>query len=145
MPRGRRPAATPSRPLHTQPFLLGVVAAGGALGSAVRYLVARWLPAAGTGWPVATLTVNLVGALLLGLLLEELARHADRGRRQVLRLFAGTGFCGGLTTYSTLAVETDLLARGGHTGTAVAYALVSVTAGLLATAAGVGLALVVRR
>jgi CrcB protein len=58
----------------------------------------------------------------------------------VLRLFAGTGFCGALTTYSTLAVEVDLLADAGRWATAVAYGLVSVVAGLGTAAAGIAVA-----
>lgn len=135
-----------TRPLHGQPQLMAVVALGGATGSMARYLVTRAVPTAADGWPVATLTVNLAGSLVLGLLLEALARRgADRGRRQVLRLLVGTGFCGGLTTYSTLALEIDLLLRHDRAGLALTYGLVSVVAGLVATAVGVGLAVVVRR
>lgn len=129
-----------TRPLHGRPLLLGVVALGGAAGSTVRYLVGLALPTEVDGWPAATLLVNLAGALVLGLLLEALAHD-----RHLLRLLVGTGFCGGLTTYSTLAVEIDLLLRDGRAALAVTYGLVTVVAGLVATAAGVGLAVVVRR
>ena len=122
------------------------VGVGGALGTAARVIVSDVLPTSGRGWPTATLAVNLVGALLLGLLLEGLGRGGpDEGRRRTARLFVGTGFCGGLTTYSTFAVEVDLLARGEHGGLAAGYAVVSVTLGLLAAAAGIALAAVVRR
>ncbi len=135
-----------TRPLHAQPLLLAVVASGGATGSMARYLTARAVPTTAGGWPVATLLVNLTGSLVLGLLLEALARRgADRGRRQVLRLLVGTGFCGGLTTYSTLALEIDLLLQHDRVGLAVTYGLVSVVAGLVASAVGVGLAVAVRR
>ncbi len=135
-----------TRPLHGQPLLMAVVTLGGSIGSLVRYLVSRVAPTAAGGWPVATLVVNLAGSLVLGLLLEALARRgADRGRRQVLRLLVGTGFCGGLTTYSTLALEVDLLLRNDRVSLALTYGSVSVVAGLVATAVGVGLAVVVRR
>jgi fluoride exporter len=137
---GERPDA-PARPAHHEPLLVLAVAAGGLLGAPARYAVGRWLPTPAHGWPTATFLVNLVGAFLLGLLLEALARRGpDVGGRRVLRLFAGTGFCGALTTYSTLAVEVDLLADADRWATAVAYGLVSVVAGLGTAAAGIAVA-----
>jgi CrcB protein len=117
------------------------VVAGGLLGAPARYLLSLALPTPVDGWPTATFVVNIVGAFVLGLLLEALARSGpDVGWRRVMRLFAGTGFCGALTTYSTLAVELDLLAHHGRWGLAVGYALASVVTGLALAAAGVSLA-----
>ena len=135
--------ATPTRgrPVHLRPVFLAAVAAGGLLGAPARYLIAEELPTPGDGWPTATFATNLVGAFLLGVLLEGLARGGpDLGWRRTVRLVAGTGFCGAVTTYSTLAVEADLLVRDARWGLAVGYGAASVLAGLLATAAGIGLA-----
>lgn len=129
------------RPLHARPLLWAVVAAGGALGTAVRDRVAAALPHGDDGWPLATLLVNLAGCVLLGVLLEGLARAGpDAGRRQLVRLAGGTGLCGGLTTYSTLALEVVLLVRRGSWPLAAGYALVSVLAGLVAVAVGIAAA-----
>jgi CrcB protein len=133
------PGAGP--PAHHQPRMWLAVALGGLLGTPVRYAVGGWLPTPADGWPTATFLVNLSGAFLLGLLLEALARRGpDVGGRRALRLFAGTGFCGALTTYSTLAVEVDLLVDHGRWAVAVGYAAASVAAGLVAAAAGVAVA-----
>ena len=119
------------------PQSLLLVALGGAMGTSIRQLVAQLLPVSDGGWPAATLAVNVSGAFLLGVLLEALARGGTEvGWRLRTRLFAGVGFCGALTTYSTLAVEALLLVRGDQSGTAVAYAVASVVAGLLAAVAG---------
>jgi CrcB protein len=131
----------PPRPHHAQPLLLGLVALGGFLGAATRYGVALVLPSASGRWPTGTFVVNLVGAFILGALLEGLARGGpDAGWRRRARLLVGTGFCGALTTYSTLAVETDLLVRDGAPGLALAYVVVSVVAGLFASAVGIAVA-----
>ena len=75
---------------------------------------------------------------MLGLLLEGLARRGtDIGRRRRLRLFAGTGFCGGFTTYSALAVELDLLLRDQQLAVAAGYAMTTLIGGLAATIAGI--------
>jgi CrcB protein len=129
------------RPQHVQPLLLILVAAGGFIGAAARYGISSGLPSRSGSWPTGTFVVNLAGAFLLGLLLEALARRGpDMGWRRRIRLFLGTGFCGAFTTYSTLAVEADLLVRDGATGIAAAYAVVSLFAGFVATAAGIALA-----
>ena len=126
-------------PSHRQPALVGWVVLGGAAGTAVRLAAEAQLPRP-ADLPLPTLLVNLAGALVLGALLEGLARRgADAGRRRGVRLLVGTGFCGGLTTYSTLAVEVDLLLAGRPLA-GVGYALVTVLLGLAAAAAGVAAA-----
>ena len=128
-------------PLHTQPLLVCLVAVGGALGTAARYGVSLALPTTTGHWPVGTFVVNMVGSFVLGALLEGLARSGpDSGRRQQARLLIGTGFCGALTTFSTLAVESDLLVRNHNSGLALAYAAGSLAGGLVMTALGVAAA-----
>jgi CrcB protein len=125
--------------------LIGLVGIGGALGTAARYGLAQWLPA-GAGLPRGTLIANLVGAIILGVLLESLARRGpDLGSLRRARLLIGTGFCGGLTTFSTLAVETDLLVRAHRDGLAAAYAVGSIGAGVALAALGIVVAARVHR
>lgn len=129
------------RPLHLRADAVALVALGGVAGTLLRYGVARWLPTAGGSWPWATLLANVGGAFLLGVLLELLGRAGpDEGWRRQLRVLLGAGFCGGLTTYSTLAVEADLLVRSGDSGLAIGYLAASLTLGLVATAAGIAAA-----
>lgn len=133
---------TPIVPLRS----LLLVGAGGLAGAALRYRLGVWFPHRAGGWPGATFAVNVCGAFLLGLLLEALVRlGSDTGWRQRARLGLGTGFLGAFTTYSALAVDTDLLLRGGHPWTAAAYGLGTVLLGGLATTAGIALGALVRR
>ena len=129
-----------TRPHHTDPVLVASVFAGGALGSLARYGLSHALPAR-DGWPVGTLTENLVGAFLLGLLLQWLLLQGhETPRRRWLRLTLGTGVMGGFTTYSAFALELHGLLADARFGIAVGYALVSVVAGAAACLAGVRLA-----
>jgi len=126
-------------PLHRRPLALLAVLFGGVVGTLARHGVALALPE--RPWPVGTFTVNLVGALLLGVLLEGLARAGDdTGPRRLVRLGLGTGMLGAFTTYSALAVEADLLVRDGRPLLAAAYALATVIAGLLLSTLGIALA-----
>ena len=123
--------------VHLTPTFIALVAIGGMAGSLARHGVERLLGTS-DGLPVGTLTVNLVGAFALGVLLEALAtRGSDVGHRRAARLLVGTGFLGGFTTYSALAVETDALLRDGKVALALVYVLTTVVVGLLASFAGV--------
>ena len=110
------------------------VALGGAIGSLLRYQagrgMTRWLGAqAVPAFPWATLTVNVVGSLAMGLLAGWLARHGQGGEQW--RLFLGVGVLGGFTTFSAFSLEMMLLIeRQPLQG--ITYALVSVLAGLTA-------------
>lgn len=108
------------------------VAVGGAAGAGVRWGVVTTFDAGLFPWQV--LVINVAGSLLLGVLLAEEWTH--RSARVLLHDAAGIGFCGGLTTFSTFAVEVVDLVRDDHAGTAVAYAATSVIASVAATAAG---------
>jgi CrcB protein len=105
------------------------VAVGGAAGAAMRYgiaLAAPWHPPA---FPWATLAVNLVGCLLIGVALVLLTEVvAGPGW---LRPMIAPGLLGGFTTFSAFAVESVRLSDAGATRTAAAYVAVSVVAGLL--------------
>ena len=128
-----------ARPVHLRSRSLGTVVVGGTLGTGAREALALTFPAAPGTLPVTIAVINVVGSFALGLLLESLLRRGpDRGRRRDLRLLVGTGVLGGFTTYSALAVDTGLL-LDGHAGVALAYALGSVVAGVLAAAGGVAL------
>ena len=135
---GRRQLA---RPLHVRLDAVLLVFVGGFVGTIARYGVALHEPTTTGHWPVGTLGVNIAGAFILGALLEGLPRSGpDAGARQRARLLLGTGFCGALTTYSTLAVEADLLVREHRAALAGLYLAVSVLGGLLATIAGIAAA-----
>jgi CrcB protein len=132
------PDADPERPLHLRPGAVALVASGGFVGTLARYGLSRLDPTHVRTWPWGTFVANILGALVLGVLLEWLARRGvDGGWRRRARLLLGTGFCGALTTYSALAVETDLLVRGHRPGLAVGYLAASVLAGVLATVLGI--------
>jgi fluoride exporter len=110
------------------PGLLAVVAAGGAAGTLLRLAVARALPSGGAAFPWDTLLVNLFGSLVIGFIVVTTVERLAPSR--YFRPLIGTGFCGGLTTFSTFAVEIVLLVRAGRIGMAALYALVSLIAGI---------------
>ena len=116
---------------------LAAVFAGGAVGTAARAGLATWTAPEPGHWPWATFVVNIVGAFILGFvttrLLERLPLSAYR------RPLLGTGLCGGLTTFSTMQVETLQMIERHHYGLAVGYTVASIAAGLLAVYAATAL------
>ena len=113
---------------------LAAIGAGGAIGALARYGLSDAFPAEPGRFPITTFTINVVGAFLLGVLLEWLVRH--RSIEHWARFFAGVGVLGAFTTFSTLATEVVELTRDGHGAIAALYAVASVVAGLAAVVAG---------
>ncbi|HRP08288.1 MAG TPA: fluoride efflux transporter CrcB [Gemmatimonadales bacterium] len=117
-----------------------LVALGGALGSAGRYLVAIWSGQLGgeVRFPAGTLAVNLIGCLMIGMLAafgeRTTALSADA------RLFLMTGVLGGFTTFSAFGLETATMLRRDDFTTALVYVAVSVIGGLVAVWLGWGIA-----
>ena len=118
------------------PFIASsYVALGGAIGAVLRYQTGRamthWLgPNVITAFPWATLTVNIVGSLAMGLLAGFLARHGHGGEQW--RLLIGVGVLGGFTTFSAFSLELMLMIARGQGPQAFIYGAVSVLAGLSA-------------
>jgi fluoride exporter len=113
-------------------FLL--VGLGGAIGAMTRFGIGRLLGASSFPW--ATLTVNVVGGLLMGLLAGWLVA---RNGNEPLQLFLGVGVLGGFTTFSAFSLETILLIVRGAPGQAALYVLASVVASVAAVAIGLWL------
>jgi fluoride exporter len=138
-------AGAAARPVHLRWSAIGLVVAGGTIGTLLRYVLAQVVPSWG-GIPVAIFLINVTGAFLLGWLLEALVRGGpDHGRRRSLRLFAGTGILGGYTTYSTFAVDTDGLLLGAQFGASALYGLATVLVGAAASVAGIALGAALHR
>lgn len=107
------------------------IAVGGAIGALLRAGLAEAMPQG--DWPVSTLTVNVVGTILLAALAAMIA-----WRRQLphwLHPMVGIGFCGSLTTFAGIQVEALLLMRDGRAGTAVLYLTTSLLLGMAAVVA----------
>ena len=118
--------------------LLAVFVGGGA-GAVCRYSVSRFVGAGyGGAFPLGTFLINITGCFTLGLLASLLAA-THRDVMLPLALLA-TGFLGGYTTFSTYAVEGVMLYNVRSGRLALSYLLGSVVAGLLAAAAGAGVA-----
>lgn len=109
---------------------------GGGIGAVLRHganrLGAAWL---GTGFPLSTLAVNVLGSLLMGVLAGLLAEGPAAS--QHLRLFLTTGVLGGFTTFSAFSLEALTLWERGQPGLAAAYVAGSVLLSLGAVALGV--------
>ncbi len=108
------------------------VAIGGAIGSVGRYLINTvWLPAAGPhALPWGTLTVNVAGSFLYGLLFAVLTAYLPASG--TLRVALLAGFLGGFTTFSSFSFESVRLIQEGQAVLAMVYVVASVVSCLLA-------------
>jgi CrcB protein len=136
----RSAPAAPASSTRPSPADVGLVTAGGAFGTGLRYGVTLAVPVV-QGIPVAIFGINVVGAFVLGVLLETLAElGADHGLGRRLRLGLGTGVLGGFTTYSTLATDDVTLALLHGPGAALGFGVATVLVGAVASIAGIVLA-----
>ena len=118
--------------------LLILATIGGAIGSGARHLVNVGMTRAlGPGFPWATLTVNVVGSLLMGFLVDMILRRF--GGSPEMRTFLATGILGGFTTFSAFSLDISTLLGRGETGAAIGYIIASVAISLLALYAGLAL------
>ena len=114
------------------------VAGAGAVGAVTRYYTDwgirhRW----SSPLPVGTVAINLLGSLALGVLTGLVLYHGAPAR---LTLVAGTGFCGGFTTFSTYSYETVRLVQGGRSRAAAANVTITLIGALVLAAIGLALA-----
>ena len=119
------------------------VALGGAIGAVMRYQTGRWMtgvigPQAMSLFPWATLAVNAVGSLLMGLLAGWLIKVSPESQDQ-WRLLVGTGILGGFTTFSAFSLEVWFMVERGQIGFAALYAILSVTLSISALVFGLTL------
>lgn len=115
-----------------------LIALGAAVGAPLRYLTDRFIQARHDAvFPWGTLTVNVVGSLIMGFLVGAAA--AGRLDPMILTVL-GPGFCGALTTYSTFGYETLRLAEDGSRFLATANIVINLFAGLGAAFVGVAIA-----
>jgi CrcB protein len=113
-----------------------LVLAGGALGSVLRYLVARLTNLhhdTSSPFPWATFIVNIVGCLLIGFWVMRFQHNAISN---IYRMFFITGFLGAFTTFSTFSLDTMILFQSGHFRTALMNVLASTVGGIIAVVSG---------
>ena len=115
-----------------------VIAAGGAIGGGLRWLLNQALPHGTEGFPWSTFVENVTGCLILGALMVFLLDVW--GPHRYARPFLGIGILGGFTTFSAYTVETLGLLRAEQAPTAFAYLFGTVIVGLLATWTGIAVA-----
>jgi CrcB protein len=115
-----------------------IVFIGGGFGAAIRHGVnlgiARLL---GTGFPYATLLINITGSLIMGLAAAYFAFKGDAS--QHWRLFLTTGILGGYTTFSTFSLDAALLYERGEVSVAALYVMLSVVVSIAGLFAGFAL------
>lgn len=117
---------------------ISLVALGGAIGSVARYLVSVWSARlAGSQFPWGTLTVNIVGAFLIGLMVETIARRFDASTE--MRAFLVTGVLGGFTTWSSFTLDAVVLFERGDWGLSALYLVGSLVVSFAAVFAGLAL------
>ena len=103
------------------------VGAGGFIGAVLRYLIGKIPVSENAVFPIKTFAINVIGCLAIGLITVLAAKNTNIDQRWIL--FLKVGLCGGFTTFSTFALETSDLIKGGHVGVAFLYAILSMAIG----------------
>ena len=115
-----------------------LVGTGGFLGSVARYgvklLTDKYIP---SSFPYATFLVNVIGCFVIGILFGLTSRSQ---LSENTWLVLATGFCGGFTTFSAFALESNTLIAERQSGTAILYTILSLVLGILLCRLGIWLA-----
>lgn len=111
-----------------------LVFVGGGFGSALRFIIGKWLNSSNDGIPYGTFAANIVGSLLIGIILGLAAKNDSLTESQTLIL--ATGFCGGFTTFSTFAYENHVFLKSGDFTSFAIYTIASFVIGFLAVFLG---------
>jgi fluoride exporter len=116
-------------------YNLILVGAGGMLGSILRYVTSRSIDEKlNSVFPYGTLSVNIAGSFILGMLYAWLSVKAPENAS--LKLLIGTGFCGGFTTFSAFAFENVGLWNQKLVGPSLLYVFLTLIIGFSAVVAG---------
>lgn len=105
-----------------------IVGLGGAIGSMLRYGTYLLFPV--KDFPLATLTVNIIGSFIIGLVIALGIK--DESFLNNWKLFLATGICGGFTTFSAFSAENIAMLQNGKITSALLYISASIVAGIIA-------------
>ncbi|MEJ4087607.1 fluoride efflux transporter CrcB [Galbibacter orientalis] len=108
---------------------------GGGLGSSLRYLISKFLNSSETGIPYDTFAANIIGSLFIGVILGFAVKYESLNNNQLL--FITTGFCGGLTTFSTFAYENHVFLKSGDFLNFLLYTTITFVTGIIAVFIGI--------
>ena len=111
-----------------------LVFVGGGIGSALRYMVGKFLKTSASGFPWSTFSVNVLGSLLIGILMGVTLKNSSFSENQTLLLI--TGLCGGFTTFSAFAYENQVFLKEGDFTSFFIYTFGSIGLGLAAVFLG---------
>jgi CrcB protein len=112
------------------PRVAVAVFAGGVLGALLRAVLTKYVPTPASGFPWTVLAINVGGAIVLAYVAVRLQERLPPTTYR--RPLVGTGFCGALTTFSTLQVAVVKLGRDGHAALGAVYLAVSICVGMIA-------------
>jgi CrcB protein len=115
--------------------ILLAVGFGGALGAVSRYWLAGMLNSKADKLPLGTLSCNIIGSLVMGILFVLIMEKAKLSPE--LRPMLMVGFLGAFTTFSSFSLETVALLQEGHTMSALIYVLLSVILCIIALSVGI--------
>ena len=107
---------------------------GGGFGSALRFVIGKWLNNSENGIPYGTFLANILGSLFIGIILGLAAKNEALTENHTLLL--ATGFCGGFTTFSTFAYENHVFLKSGDFVSFAVYTIASFAVGFLAVFVG---------
>ena len=112
-----------------------IVFLGGGIGSGLRYLVGKYIPNSNVGFPWSTFSVNLIGCLIIGIVMDYFIR-TTADLKSDLALFTTIGICGGFTTFSSFAYENILTIRAEDNLLSLSYIGLSLILGMVMVLVG---------